>query len=191
MLVRDRSAVCVFAYLISKRGAGLDEAAGLLKDRVKGVRVSSGFQAYLQKVKPGKGSLSPAASPSDGAESDARSSLPAQGKQGSKRKQPKSRVQAEPHYIECPHCGLMLQIANVRCGTFRCGAYKRDMRPLPPHSSREVCENAVANGEIYGCGMPFKYNGKDTPISLTWEESKSWANNRAGSSGAGKGEGRR
>jgi hypothetical protein len=27
---------------------------------------------------------------------------------------------------------------------------------MPPHASKEECEKAYTNGDIYGCGKPFR-----------------------------------
>jgi hypothetical protein len=38
----------------------------------------------------------------------------------------------------------------------RCGIFKDNYSQLPPHSSKEECEQAVKNGLIFGCGSPFE-----------------------------------
>lgn len=66
--------------------------------------------------------------------------------------------------IQCPHCDNHIEILEINCGIFRHGAYKRNNRQLPPHMSEADCKKAVANDEIYGCGMPFRVIKKDTVI---------------------------
>ena len=66
--------------------------------------------------------------------------------------------------ITCPHCGEYAIIAEINCAIFRHGVYKTNMQPINPHASKEECERLLANGEIYGCGKPFKYDGKTIEI---------------------------
>ncbi len=62
----------------------------------------------------------------------------------------------------CPHCFSLIEVAvrGVRCGVFRCGVFqgsgKKRGRPIPPHLSREKCEELVRNNQIYGCAGPFR-----------------------------------
>jgi hypothetical protein len=61
--------------------------------------------------------------------------------------------------IECPHClGLIIINENeINCSIFRHAVYKTDInQQLPPHSSKEVCDDAVERGIVYGCAKPFK-----------------------------------
>lgn len=64
------------------------------------------------------------------------------------------------HIFECPHCGGTIEVNpnDIHCTIFRHGIYKNG-NPLPPHSSKEVCEEAVRLNKIYGCGKPFTFNG--------------------------------
>ena len=66
--------------------------------------------------------------------------------------------------IECPHCGVSIQILAIACKIFRCGIYKKGMKQLPPHSSKEICDRVKKEDLIYGCGKPFKYDGKKVTI---------------------------
>lgn len=65
------------------------------------------------------------------------------------------------HLFECPHCGGLIQVSQleINCGVFRHAIVKATMTQIPPHSSKEVCENLIAAG-VYGCGKPFLFDGK-------------------------------
>lgn len=69
------------------------------------------------------------------------------------------------HYIECPHCkGIVLVLSNeINCQIFRHGIYKNGT-PLGPHSSKELCERVFQNGEIWGCGKPFRFDGQNVSV---------------------------
>jgi len=57
--------------------------------------------------------------------------------------------------LVCPHCNQFIIIEQVNCGIFRHGIYKNG-EPLPPHESKETCDNVLKNQLIYGCGKPFR-----------------------------------
>lgn len=57
--------------------------------------------------------------------------------------------------IECPWCKGLVEIEQINCGIFRHG-YDRFFRPIAPHASQRVCQQQTK----YGCGKPFKFNGK-------------------------------
>lgn len=57
-------------------------------------------------------------------------------------------------YVECPSCGVMVEILALNCAIFRCGVFRDSGQQLPPHASREMCESAVP--KIWGCGKPFR-----------------------------------
>jgi hypothetical protein len=59
-------------------------------------------------------------------------------------------------YIECPHCGDMVQILQINCGIFRHGVFKESYQQINPHAPQEYCKLIFENGLIYGCGKPFK-----------------------------------
>ena len=68
------------------------------------------------------------------------------------------------YYIECPHCKMYIEIIEINCGIFRHGCYKLNNENIPPHLSKIDCEKLVINGIIYGCGKPFKFDGKNVTI---------------------------
>ena len=166
----DRAVVCVVAWLV--RSMSLEEALGTMKTQIPDYYMSSPYHSMLKRL-----AKKPAPKNDKALPKKSQATLP-------KKVEPKK---GESFFIECPSCSLMLEITNVRCGTFRCGSYKKNGRPLPPHSSQMVCEDAVSKGLIYGCGMPFKYNGIDLPVALDWKDSKSW--NAGGKGKGGKGGG--
>lgn len=64
--------------------------------------------------------------------------------------------------FECPHCGGEIQVPKswIACTIFRHAIYKGQPGNLfNPHASKEMCDKALADGIIYGCGKPFKFNG--------------------------------
>jgi hypothetical protein len=65
---------------------------------------------------------------------------------------------------ECPWCAVSIAVApnEINCTIFRCGVYKADGQPVPPHMSKEQCLELVEKNEILGCGQPFKFNGNVT-----------------------------
>ena len=62
--------------------------------------------------------------------------------------------------ISCPHCEQLILIEKINCTIFRHGVIKKTMKPLPPHSSKALCDYVVKHDLIYGCGKPFKYDGE-------------------------------
>jgi hypothetical protein len=51
----------------------------------------------------------------------------------------------------------MIQIVKeeINCGIFRHGSYKDTLENIPPHASREECDQLKNSDRIYGCGKPF------------------------------------
>jgi hypothetical protein len=73
----------------------------------------------------------------------------------------------EDYYIiECPHCQMCIQIykKDINCKIFRHGVYKNNNKPIGPHASKSECENLIKENLIYGCGKPFKFDGKKIEI---------------------------
>jgi hypothetical protein len=58
--------------------------------------------------------------------------------------------------IDCPHCKCPVEIIQLNCCIFRHGIIRKTGNQIPPHSSKEVCEQYIQNEEIYGCGKPFR-----------------------------------
>ena len=63
--------------------------------------------------------------------------------------------------VECPHCGVSIEILEVNCAIFRCGIIKETGEQVPSHTSKEECDLLRERGRVWGCCKPFKYeNGK-------------------------------
>lgn len=58
--------------------------------------------------------------------------------------------------IECPHCQQLIWIEQLNCRIFRHGVFKNSYEQIPPHSSKQDCDNWSEQNLIYGCGKPFK-----------------------------------
>lgn len=78
----------------------------------------------------------------------------------------KEKVTSEPYIIECPHCKIYILIErhSVNCGIFRCGVYRNTGLSISPHMPQKKCEYLFNMKKIYGCGKPFKFNGKEVKI---------------------------
>ena len=57
--------------------------------------------------------------------------------------------------VTCPHCDEYIVIQEINCNVFRHGAFKTTGEQIPPHSSKEACDEYALKQEIYGCGKPF------------------------------------
>lgn len=57
--------------------------------------------------------------------------------------------------VHCPNCDQMIWIEELNCKIFRCGIIKETGEQIPPHATKEECENYLKEG-IYGCSKPFK-----------------------------------
>ncbi len=68
--------------------------------------------------------------------------------------------------VACPHCGCLVQVFKneIKCTIFRHAVYKDTRRQMDPHSKKEDCDSASREGTIYGCGKPFKFDGKTVSI---------------------------
>lgn len=58
--------------------------------------------------------------------------------------------------IQCPHCQQYIIILELNCKIFRHGTYKTTGEQIPPHSSKEICDELIETNQIYGCGKPFQ-----------------------------------
>jgi hypothetical protein len=57
--------------------------------------------------------------------------------------------------MECPTCGIGIEIISVNCGIFRCGVYKSTGVQIDPHMPKVQCD--AIKDQIYGCATPFKW----------------------------------
>jgi len=69
-------------------------------------------------------------------------------------------------YFQCPHCQVMIQVPRheIRCTIFRHAVFKKGMRFVNPHASKEECERWLKEDIVYGCTKPFKFDGKKVEI---------------------------
>ena len=58
--------------------------------------------------------------------------------------------------VKCPHCEEDIIIEKLNCCIFRHGIYKHNYQQMPPHAPKNVCDELVATGQIFGCGKPFR-----------------------------------
>lgn len=57
----------------------------------------------------------------------------------------------------CPHCSMPVIIDEINCGIFRHAVFKEDpTKQVPPHSSKAICDDLVANDRVIGCCKPFR-----------------------------------
>jgi hypothetical protein len=54
------------------------------------------------------------------------------------------------------NCQAPILIEKLNCRIFRHGTYINTNAQIPPHSSKEDCDDLVQNNLIYGCGKPFR-----------------------------------
>jgi hypothetical protein len=59
-------------------------------------------------------------------------------------------------FINCPKCGIMIEVLELNCRIFRCGVYKSNGEQLPPHHPMEDCMRVASEDLIYGCGAAFR-----------------------------------
>ena len=66
----------------------------------------------------------------------------------------------------CPHCGLLVMVldSEIACSIFRHGVYKASGAQVPPHAPKEMCDSLSAQGLVYGCCGPFRYDGRSVEI---------------------------
>ncbi len=58
--------------------------------------------------------------------------------------------------VLCPHCKVWILIEEINCAIFRHAVNKHTGIQIPPHSDKNTCVKLFEQGEIYGCGKPFK-----------------------------------
>ena len=68
--------------------------------------------------------------------------------------------------FKCPHCHIDIEVLKnqINCKIFRCGIFKNSCKQIPPHTKKLECDRLVKENLIYGCGKPFKFNGKKIEI---------------------------
>ena len=61
--------------------------------------------------------------------------------------------------FQCPHCKKEIEVLKnqLNCKIFRCGIFKNNFHPIPPHSKKFECDRLVRENLIYGCAKPFRF----------------------------------
>ena len=64
--------------------------------------------------------------------------------------------------FQCVWCEMFVQIKKneLGCKIFRHGYYKHSGSQIPPHAPKKLCDKLVEEDKIYGCGKPFRFDGK-------------------------------
>ena len=57
--------------------------------------------------------------------------------------------------VKCPHCNDYVEILDINCGIFRHAVYKTGEQ-VPPHLSKDKCEELLKTNKIFGCCGPFQ-----------------------------------
>jgi hypothetical protein len=57
--------------------------------------------------------------------------------------------------VQCPHCFSLSWIEQINCGIFRHGSFI-DGGFVPPHATKEECDQLINKGLVYGCMKPFQ-----------------------------------
>ena len=60
----------------------------------------------------------------------------------------------------CPQCKGLFVLESLNCGIFRHGIHKESGQQIDPHTSKEECDRLVVQNLIWGCGRPFRWDGK-------------------------------
>jgi len=58
-------------------------------------------------------------------------------------------------FINCPQCGITIEILALNCQIFRCGVLKSNGTQINPHLNKIECVDLKEKDLIYGCGAPF------------------------------------
>ena len=66
------------------------------------------------------------------------------------------------YYFKCPNCDCLCQVyvSDIHCGIFRHAVLKSNNRFIGPHTSELECKRLKEEDKIYGCAMPFRFDGK-------------------------------
>jgi len=57
--------------------------------------------------------------------------------------------------VQCPHCKEYVWIEQLNCRIFRHACFKNG-EPIPPHSTKEECDDFLRKGLVDGCAKPFQ-----------------------------------
>lgn len=67
------------------------------------------------------------------------------------------------YFIECPYCQAGIQIfkRELNCKIFRHATLKDSPFNVNPHASKIEIDKLLSEDKIYGCGMPFYFDGEN------------------------------
>jgi|TARA_B100001142_G_scaffold327752_1_gene386147 hypothetical protein len=68
----------------------------------------------------------------------------------------------EMYFFRCPNCDSLCQvnITDIKNEIFRHAILKANNQFINPHTPEEGCKRLKEAGLVYGCAMPFKFDGK-------------------------------
>jgi hypothetical protein len=69
-----------------------------------------------------------------------------------------------PFVVECPHCHDFILIEEINCAIFRHAIFKNTGSPIPPHSTKQECEEWIRQDKVYGCAKPFRLTKERQPV---------------------------
>jgi len=78
-------------------------------------------------------------------------------------------------FLICPHCQGPIIVApkDINCRIFRHGIFRSTGQPIPPHSTKEECEEWSRTNQLWGCGKPFQlfqdYDITQKPKRIIWK----------------------
>ena len=72
--------------------------------------------------------------------------------------------------ISCPNCGQFSEIIELNCRIFRCGVFKHNLIQIPPHETKEICDDLKLRDVIFGCGKPFRLLEKNRTLDISGSE---------------------
>ena len=77
--------------------------------------------------------------------------------------------EAQMFFFDCPHCSEICQVKRheIACKIFRHATFKAKagrFRFVNPHAPKAECDRWVAEGLIWGCGKPFRFDGKRVEV---------------------------
>jgi nitrite reductase/ring-hydroxylating ferredoxin subunit len=72
----------------------------------------------------------------------------------------------ESYQVLCPHCYgcILIHKDDINCKIFRHAIDIESGNPIDPHTSKEICDDLLEKGKIFGCGKPFLFDGTTIKI---------------------------
>ena len=73
--------------------------------------------------------------------------------------------ETQSYIFQCPHCDHFVEVGQgeVNCSIFRHAYFFQDtphgillIGQINPHASKQLCDQLIKEGKIYGCGKPVK-----------------------------------